>query len=105
MAEEHGKIRARLRDGTIQVKAIIRHPMETGSRKNPTTGELIPRNYIREVICEHNGKAVLTLDWGWGISANPYLSFRIRNGAPGDTVAVRWQDDQGQQAALETTLS
>jgi sulfur-oxidizing protein SoxZ len=105
MNTDQGKIRARLDDGIIAVKVLIRHPMETGSRKHPSTDEIIPRHYIREVVCEHNGKPVLTMDWGWGISANPYLSFSIREGAPGDRVTVRWTDDKEQSASLETSVA
>jgi sulfur-oxidizing protein SoxZ len=104
MSEQHGRIRARLDDGTITVRVLMQHPMETGSRKDRATGETVPRHYIREVVCEHNGKPVLSLDWGWGISANPYLSFQIRDGAAGDTVTVRWTDDREQSAALEATV-
>jgi sulfur-oxidizing protein SoxZ len=104
MNTDQGKIRARLNDGAIAVKVLIRHPMETGSRKDPATGETVPRHYIREVVCEHNDTPVLTMDWGWGISENPYLSFRIRQGAAGDRVVVRWTDDRGDSAALETTV-
>ena len=39
------KIRATLKDGITTVKAIISHPMETGSRKNKETGEIIPVSY------------------------------------------------------------
>jgi sulfur-oxidizing protein SoxZ len=105
MNNEHGKMRARLRDGNISVKVVIRHPMETGSRTHPATEAPIPRNYIQQVVCEHNGKPVMTLDWGWGISANPYLAFEILGGAPGDTVAVRWTDDRQKTGSLETTIA
>ena len=104
MNSDNGKIRAKLKDGIISVRVLINHPMETGSRKHPGTGEAIPRHFIQEVMCEHNGTAVMSLEWGWGISANPYLSFDIRNGAVGDTVRVSWTDDQQQSAALETTV-
>jgi len=104
MNSENGKIRAKLKDGIISVRVLIDHPMETGSRKHPSTGELIPRHFIQEVVCEHNGTPVMTMDWGWGVSANPYLAFDIRNGAVGDTVRVSWTDDQQQSAALETTI-
>jgi len=105
MNTENGRIRARLKDGVIGVRVLLRHPMETGSRKDPATGEIIPRHYIQEVVCEHNGKSVLTMDWGWGISANPYIGFQIKNGAAGDTVTVRWTDDQGQTGSVEGTVS
>ncbi len=104
MNSDNGKIRAKLKDGIISVRVLINHPMETGSRKHPGTGESSRGHFIQEVMCEHNGTAVMSLEWGWGISANPYLSFDIRNGAVGDTVRVSWTDDQQQSAALETTI-
>ena len=36
----------------------------------------------------HNGVTVLSLDWGWGVSANPYLSFDPKEGKVGDLVAI-----------------
>ena len=105
MSDEHGKIRAKLKDGVISVRVLMRHPMETGSRKDPNSGEVVPRHFIREVVCEHNGKVVLSLDWGWGISANPYLAFQVKNGNPGDTIAVRWTDDREASVTLEATAA
>ena len=104
MNSEIGRIRAKLKDDVISVKVLINHPMETGGRQHPSTGVIIPRHFIQEVVCEHNGHPVLFMEWGWGVSANPYLSFDIRNGTPGDTVRVRWTDDLRQSAALETTV-
>ncbi|MEA3273983.1 MAG: thiosulfate oxidation carrier complex protein SoxZ [Pseudomonadota bacterium] len=99
-----GKIRVRLQDGGIKVKAILRHPMETGSRKHPTTGEVLPRHFIREVVCERNGTPVLTMEWGWGIAADPYLSFRIKQGEKGDLIAIRWSDNMSETGHLEATV-
>jgi sulfur-oxidizing protein SoxZ len=104
MKNDKGRMRAKLKDGIITVRVLMRHPMETGSREDRDTGELVPRHFIQEVVCEHNGQPVLTLDWGWGVSANPYLSFDIKNGESGDTIAVRWTDDKGQSAVLETQV-
>jgi sulfur-oxidizing protein SoxZ len=103
-SEDTGRIRARLKDGLVNVKVLMRHPMETGSRKHPATGALLPRHFIREVVCEHNGSAVLTLDWGWGVAADPYLSFDILDGKAGDLITVRWEDNQGASGRLETEV-
>ena len=100
-AKNSGKMRARLKDGAVMVKALLKHPMETGSRKHPVTGVLIPRHFIRELVCERNGKPVLTFDWGWGIAAKPYLSFRLKEGRAGDLVAIRWVDNRGMTGRLE----
>ena len=104
MSNEQGRIRAKAKDDGIAVRALINHPMETGSRQHPATNEVIPRHYIQQVVCEHNGAVVLSLDWGWGVSANPYLAFHIQQGQPGDTVVIRWIDDRGESASLDTQV-
>ncbi len=103
MSNEHGKIRAKIGNGGIAVRALIRHPMETGSRKDPTTERPIPRHYIQELVCEHNGNVVLRMDWGWGVSEDPYLAFDIEQGVAGDTVTLRWRDNRGDTGELVTT--
>lgn len=99
-----GKIRARLKDGAVTVKAIVRHPMETGSRKHPETGQLVPRSFIRELVCERNGTPVLVMDWGWGIATDPYLSFQIKDGKKGDLMAIHWVDNEGETGRLEAEV-
>jgi sulfur-oxidizing protein SoxZ len=103
--EDAGRLRARLRDGLVTVRVLMKHPMETGARKDPATGELVPRHFIREVVCEHNGEPVLTLDWGWGVSENPYLSFDLKEGKVGDPILVRWVDSEGETGRIEGSVS
>ena len=45
MAENSIKIRAKLQEDVTTVKALMTHPMETGSRKDKD-GNLIPAHYI-----------------------------------------------------------
>ena len=99
------RIRARMKGEAALVKVIIRHPMETGRRKDSVTGETIPRHFIRELHCEHNGEPVLSADWSWGLARNPYLSFRILEARAGDRVRVRWSDNRGEDGAIETVVS
>ncbi len=98
------RIRARMDGDAAAVKAIIAHPMETGRRRDSATGKLIPEHYITEVLCVHNGKTVLTAQWGPAVSRNPYLSFRVRGGKPGDRVELRWTDSRGESGSLSATV-
>jgi sulfur-oxidizing protein SoxZ len=50
------KIRARAKGNAVTVKALIKHPMETGLRKDKKTGKVIPALFIQEVTCKANGK-------------------------------------------------
>ena len=88
------KIRAKERKGTVTVKALMNHTMETGLRKDKKTGKLIPAHFIQEVVCKSGDKTVLDAAWGGAISKNPYLSFKY-SGAKGDTLTLSWVDNKG----------
>lgn len=102
--EKKVKIRASLKDGVTTVKALMTHPMETGARKDKDTGELVPAEFIQEVVVMHNDKVVLNANWGTGISKNPYLSFKIKGGAAGDTIKLEWKDNLGATGSGETQI-
>ena len=104
MATKKVKMRASLQDGITTVKILMTHPMETGARKDPDTGELVPAHFIQEVNVTHNGESVMNAYWGTGISKNPYLSFKIKGGAEGDTIAVEWKDNLGETGTGETNV-
>ncbi len=98
------KIRATLKEGVTEVKALFTHPMETGSRKDEKTGELVPAHFIQEVTCECGGKTVLTCQWSGGISKNPYLSFKFKGGKAGDSVKLSWVDNKGEKDSAEEPI-
>jgi sulfur-oxidizing protein SoxZ len=84
---------------------LIKHPMETGQRKDPKTGALIPAHYIQEVNAEHSGNNVLKALWGIGISANPYLSFKFTGANKGDKVTVSWLDNKGETSSIQGAVA
>ena len=90
------KIRAKVKGDTCTVKALIKHPMETGLRKDKKTGKKIPAHFIQEVKCEHGGSSIMTADWGGAISTNPYLSFQFTGAKKGDSLTLSWADNKGQ---------
>ena len=88
------KIRAKAKEGVTTVKALMTHAMETGLRKDKKTGKMIPAHFIQNVTAKHNGKEVLTAEWGGSVSKNPYLSFKFEGGAKGDEVEISWSDNK-----------
>lgn len=95
MAKNTIKIKAKNKGGTTEVKALVKHVMETGLRKDKKTGEKIPAHFIKEVKCEHNGNQIFTANWGVAVSKNPYLSFKFSGGNAGDEIKVSWVDNKG----------
>lgn len=98
------RIRAKASGGSVTVKSLITHPMETGLRKNKKTGKKIPAHYIQEVKCEHGGKTVVNAQWGPAVSKNPYLSFAFSGGKKGDTVKLSWVDNKGKSDSAEAKV-
>lgn len=98
------KIRARMKGDSCEVKALIKHQMETGLRKDKKTGKVIPAHFIQEVSCEHNGASVLTANWGTAISTNPYLSFEFSGAKKGDTIKLSWVDNMGESDSAEADI-
>jgi sulfur-oxidizing protein SoxZ len=93
------RARASVADGLISVRALIRHPMETGTRKD-SAGNLIPAHFIQEVIVENNGSVVMSAVWGGGVSTNPSLSCAF-TGTAGDKVKISWTDNLGKSDSAE----
>ncbi len=94
------KLKAKADGDTVEVKALIEHPMDTGQAKDKKTGELIPAHYITEVAVTANDKAVMTANWGTAISKNPYLSFSY-TGKAGDKLKLSWKDNKGESDSAE----
>ena len=103
MAAKPVKIRGKVKNGVAKVKALMPHPMETGTRKD-ADGNAIPAHYIEEVVCEHNGVVTMKAEWGASVSKNPYLSFKINNAKVGDSVKISWTDNLGESSQGEIKL-
>ena len=99
------KIRAQLQGDIADVKVLMFHPMETGLRKDPISGDIIPVHFIQRVVATLNGKTVMDAQWSQAVSKNPFVNFRIRGAKAGDKVGVAWEDNMGAKASIEATLN
>ena len=104
MAKKKIRIRAKMKGGVAEVKALMSHAMETGLRKDKKTGKKIPAHFIKDVTCTHKGNNVLVASWGPAISKNPYLSFKFKGAAKGDTVKISWSDNKDGKASAEAKI-
>ena len=98
------KIKAKLSGGIAEIKSLMIHPMETGARKDPDTGELVPRHHITQLTFTNNGKPVMVANFSTAVSKNPYFSYKFRGAKAGDTLKVSWVDNLGGTDELETVL-
>ena len=98
------RIRATMAGDVADVKVLMNHPMETGTRKDAKTGQLVPGHYITEVTATLNGAAVLNAEIGPAVSKNPFLGFKVKGAKAGDKVVVSWVDNQGDKNSTEAAI-
>jgi len=98
------KIRASLVGDSTEVKVLMSHEMESGQRKD-AQGQTIPAWFIQRVTVTWNGKTVLSAQWGTAVSKNPFLAFKFKGGAKGDTLTVTWVDNLGKTDSLEAKIA
>jgi sulfur-oxidizing protein SoxZ len=77
----------------IEIKALIRHVMETGYRSD-SRGQNIPRDIITSFVVTYAGEEVFAMDLNPGISANPYVVFSTVATQTGELVFT-WTDQKG----------
>jgi sulfur-oxidizing protein SoxZ len=98
------RIRAVAKDGVVNVKVLMSHEMETGQRKD-NAGNVVPAHFIQNVAATHNGKTVLSAQWGPAVSKNPFLEFNFKGGQKGDKIQVTWTDNKGDKRTDEAAIS
>lgn len=104
MATKTIKARAKLKGDVCNVKTLIKHPMETGLRKDKKTGKPIPAHFIQEVTASSGGDNVMTAYWGGSVSKNPYIAFSFSGASKGDTVSIAWSDNTGDSDSIDVKI-
>ena len=90
------KVKAEVKGDVVEVKSLMLHPMETGTRKDADTGEVVAAHYITQLTFTHNGKLVMVANFSTAVSRDPYFSYKFKGGKVGDTLKVTWVDNTGE---------
>lgn len=98
------RIRAQAQGEKTTVRVLVSHEMESGQRKD-AAGKTVPAWFIQNISATHNGKTVMSAQWGPAVSKNPFLQFAFTGGKAGDKVAVSWVDNKGDKRTDEAVIS
>jgi len=98
------RIRAQASGSNAVVRVLMSHEMETGQRKD-SAGKVVPAWHITNVTASHNGKQVMSAEWGPAVAKNPFLQFTLKGAKAGDKVAVTWKDNKGETRTDEAMVS
>lgn len=99
------KMRAGLQGDVAEVKVLMSHPMETGTRKDAKTDKLVPAHYINSLVATMNGKTIMEAQWGTAVSKNPFLGFKVKGAKPGDKINVNAVDNLGNKFDGEVAVA
>lgn len=98
------RIRAQASGDKAVVRVLMSHEMETGQRKD-AAGKTIPAWHITDVTVAHNGKNVMTAEWGPAVAKNPFMQLTVKGAKVGDKITVTWKDNRGDTRTDEATVS
>lgn len=87
------RVRAQENGGVVDVKVLMKHDMETGQRKD-ASGKVIPAHHITTIIATYKDKQVFEAQFGPAVSKDPFLNFKFKGGAKGETVSITWVDNK-----------
>jgi sulfur-oxidizing protein SoxZ len=97
------RIRATVQGDVADVRILMRHPMETGQRKD-AKGEIVPAHFIQDVLVTHNGRTVVDAQWSQAVSRDPFLGLRVKGAKVGDKIVVTWTDNKGDKRTDEAAI-
>ena len=98
------RLRAQVAGSNATVRVLMSHEMETGQRRD-AAGKVIPAWHITEVTAAHNGRQVLSAEWGTGVAKNPFLQFTVKGAKVGDKISISWKDNRGDSRTDEATVA
>ena len=98
------RIRAQAQGEKTTVRVLVSHEMESGQRRD-AAGKVVPAWFIQSISATHNGKPVMSAQWGTAVSKNPYMQFAFKGGKAGDKIAVTWVDNRGEKRTDEAVVA
>ena len=101
---EATRIRATSSGGMTEVRLLVSHVMETGRRLD-ATGARVAAWFVTELTVHHADRQVLSSQFGTAVAKNPYLVFRFKGGAPGETIRVAWRDNRGEARSDQAMIA
>jgi len=90
------KVKAKLKNGVVNVKAMAKHAMMTYNMAEKKTGSRDNANFITHISATVNGETVFDMSTSQFLSKNPIFKFQFKGiGKKGDKVEMVAVDRKG----------
>jgi sulfur-oxidizing protein SoxZ len=104
MMSDPMRIRAIEKDGTVDVKVLMKHDMESGFRKD-ASGSLVPAWHITNLTAKVGDKVVFAAEFGPAVSKDPFLNFKFKGASKGEKIVIHWVDNHADTRTDQTTIA
>ncbi len=90
------KVKAKLKNGIVKVKAMAKHEMSTYNQMEKKSGNRDDANFITYITGTVNGETVIEMSTSQFLSKNPIFKFQFKgNFKKGDKLLMTWIDRKG----------
>ncbi|MEA2073921.1 MAG: thiosulfate oxidation carrier complex protein SoxZ [Campylobacterota bacterium] len=91
------KVKAKLKNGVVKVKAMAKHEMSTYNMMEKKTGDRENANFITYMTGTVNGETVIEMSTSQFLSKNPIFKFQFKGEGikKGDKLLMNWVDRKG----------
>jgi len=90
-------------DGTVKLRALLDHPMESGKRLDKL-GKTIDASYLQQLIVKQGDNILVSSQIGSNLSKNPYFSFEFEGVDIGQELTLEWTDEKGEPGSATVTV-
>lgn len=99
-------VKARLKKGVVNVKAMAQHEMTTYNQAEKKTGNRDDANFITHISAKlaSNGETVFDMSTSQFLSKNPIIKFKFKGAEKGDKVLMTWIDRKGKTGKGKATI-
>ena len=100
------RIKAKLKNGVIKVKAMAKHPMMTYNQAEKKLGDREKANFITHISGTINGKTVIDMSTSQFLSKNPIFKFKLKGDefAKKDKLVMTWIDRSGKSKVSKSKI-
>ena len=89
------KVKAKIKNGIVKVKAMAKHGMVTYNQAEKKTGNRDSANFITHIQATVNGEIVFESSTSQFLSKNPIFKFQFKGAKKGDKIEMSWRDRKG----------
>ena len=98
------KIKAKIKNNIVQVKAMAKHNMTTYAQAKKETNNSEDANFITHITASVNGELVYEASTSQFLSKNPILKFKFKGAHKGDILTMTWIDRKGYTKTSKTKI-